>query len=99
MKIFMQTQYGRNKLFENNQISHLSFHSYLSKKRKLKEFILHGISGSSLCKNAKPVFIQKMYLDKDKEYMNYLHEFKERFFDYDVIVMNRCRSSSPRVFT
>ena len=41
-----------------------------------------------LQKMQNPFFIQKMYLDKDKEYMNYLHEFKERFFDYDVIVMN-----------
>ena len=48
MKIFMQTPYGQNKFFESNKIDHLSFHSYLSNNRKLKDIVLHGLSGSSL---------------------------------------------------
>jgi len=89
MKIFMQTPYGQNKFFENNKIDNLSFHSYLSNNRKFKDIVLHGLSGSSLfAKIQNPFFIQKMYLEKDKNYMKYLYEFKERFYDYDVLVMN-----------
>ena len=85
----MQTPFGYNKSLEKNTISHISFYSYLSKKRKFKDIFLHGISGSSLfAKLQNPFNIQKMYIEKDKYYMNYLHEFKERYFDYDVIVMN-----------
>lgn len=89
MKIFIQTPDGFDNDLNNHTISHLSYFDFLSKKRSMSDFIRNGISGSSLyAKLLNPFYFHKLYLDKDKSYFNYLHSFKERFVDYDVIVMN-----------
>jgi hypothetical protein len=88
MKIFIQTPYGDCD-FHGHKLSHISYDSFLSNKVGLTAIIKHGLLGSQLfAKLNNPFYIQKLYLEKDKEYFKFLHEFKEKYEDYDVIVMN-----------
>jgi hypothetical protein len=70
-------------------LSHLSYFKFLKYKRSLGDFLKHGISSSTLFSNLQsPKYLQHLYQSKNPDYMKYLGEFKERFSDYDVLVMN-----------
>jgi len=90
MKIFMSNPFEIEDFsFEGNLISSMNYFRYFKPEFKIKNAFLHGYSGNNL--NAffySPNFLQKLYLDKDKRYFAFLNEFKERYFNYDVIVMN-----------
>ena len=89
MRIFIQTPYDNDSIVGGHKISHMSYSSFLSKKRNLVDFIKNGLSGSTLfARLNNPWYLQKLYLDKDKDYFKFLYEFKERYENYDVIVMN-----------
>jgi len=88
MKVFIQTPYGDCD-FHNHKLSHISYDSFLSNKVGLFSIIKHGILSSTLSAKLKnPMYLQKLYLEKDKGYFKFLYEFKEKYKDYDVIVMN-----------
>ncbi|MBC8147158.1 MAG: glycosyltransferase [Bacteroidetes bacterium] len=88
MKVFIQTPY-EDCDFHGHKLSHMSYDSFLSNKVGLASIIKHGVSGSTLfARLNNPWYLQKLYLAKDKEYFKFLYEFKERYEDYDVIVMN-----------
>ena len=88
-KVFIQTPFEDETTFKEYQISHLSYSDFFKTKRNLSEIIRLGYSGSSLFwKFRNPEHIQKLYLEKDPEYFNFLYAFKEKFGDYDIIVMN-----------
>lgn len=88
MKIFIESP--KEYHFPSNYlVEHLSYSKFLKNDISLYDFIKHGISSSSLyAKLVNPNFIQKLYQEKDPNYMAYLNEFYERFHDFDVIVMN-----------
>jgi hypothetical protein len=89
MKIFIQTPFENTNIFGKHQISHMSYSSFLSKKRGFTDIVKQGLSGSSLfARLNNPWYLQKLYLEKDKDYFKFLYEFKERYENYDVIVMN-----------
>ncbi len=89
MKIFIQTPTGTKNKINNHTISHLSYFDFLTKRRSFIDFIKNGVSGSTLfAKLMNPFYFHKLYLEKDKLYFNFLHSFKEKYIDYDVIVMN-----------
>ena len=88
MKIFMNTP---KNFFKSDEFtfSHISHNNFLKEKRSVLDFIKHGLSSSTLhAKLQSPTFINKLYLDKDPDYMNFLNTFKEKYKDFDVIVMN-----------
>ena len=39
-------------------------------------------------KFSNPNYLNRLYLEKDKDYFRYLETFRELYKDYDVIVMN-----------
>lgn len=85
----MQTPFGDHKELGDYSISHMSYFSFFKNKKSIKNIIKNGFSGSSLHARFKdPGQIQKMYLDKDPDYFSFLSAFKERYDDYDIIVMN-----------
>ena len=89
MKIFMQTPFGNEYIHESHEISHMSYFDFLRERRNLIEVLKFGYSGSKLAaKLRNPEYIHRLYLEKNAEYMRYLHEFKDRYCDYDVVVMN-----------
>jgi hypothetical protein len=89
MKIFMQTPFGKKKVLGNHTVSHMSYDSFLSNNKKAIDLIKSGFSGSSLyARLQNPYYLQKLYLNKDRNYFQFLHEFKDRYQDYNVIVMN-----------
>ena len=88
MKIF----YNKPDLYELDkefQTDYLSYAGFLKNKRSIFDILKHGLLSSKLhTKLTIPSFIQKLYLEKDKGYFDFLNEFYERFKDFDVIVMN-----------
>jgi len=88
MKVFINTP--SNFIHDNkHHFSHISYKGFLKQKRSFLDFIKHGVSSSKLhAKLQSPTFINKLYLDKDPDYMLYLNTFKEKYQDFDVIVMN-----------
>ena len=97
MKIFMNTP---KNFFKSDEFtfSHISHNNFLKEKRSVLDFIKHGLSSSTLhAKLQSPTFINKLYLDKDPDYMNFLNTFKEKYKDFDVIVICLLYTSpSPR---
>tara|TARA_X000000950_G_C13896166_1_gene652871 strand:+ start:1003 stop:2109 length:1107 start_codon:yes stop_codon:yes gene_type:complete len=89
MKIFIATPFKDNKKLGNYEISHIDYSSFLKEDKNFIEIIKHGYFGSSLFGRLRnPEFINRLYLSKDSNYLNYLAAFKERYEKYDVIVMN-----------
>lgn len=89
MKIFIQTNKSEDYDFYGHTISHMNYENYLKYDKKIINYFKHGISGNSLfAKLRDPGFIQKLYQSHDQDYFNFLNEFKEKYKDYDVIVMN-----------
>ena len=89
MKIYMQTEFEDNYLFENSVISKTSYFNYLSEPRGIINLLKHGSRGRSLfTKLRNPEYIHLLYINRDKEYMKFLEDFKKKYHDYDVIVMN-----------
>ena len=88
MKIFMQTPIEKIEI-KNHTISHIDYFNFLDKKTTISDKLRLGLSGSSLFGRLRnPEYINKLYLSDDPGYIKYLNEFKERYHDYDVIVMN-----------
>ena len=88
MKIFMQTPIDEIKI-KNHTISHIDYFNFLDKKTTISDKLRLGLSGSSLFgKLRNPEYINKLYLSNDPGYIKYLNEFKDRYHDFDVIVMN-----------
>ena len=59
---------------------YLSYNGFLKNKTSFYEIIKHGLLSSKLhTKLTIPSFIQKLYIEKDKGYFNFLNEFHERF--------------------
>jgi len=89
MKIFIANNLKNEDEIKGFKVSQSSYSDFFSKKRRLSDFIKYGFSGSSLfAKLRNPEFLNFLYLNKDKDYFNYLHYFKEKYKNYDVIVMN-----------
>ena len=89
MKIFIQNHIKEDHDFLGHTISHMDYENYLTYDKKLINYFKHGISGNSLfAKLRQPEFIQNLYQTKDKEYFRFLNKFREKYKDYDVIVMN-----------
>lgn len=89
MKIFIQTPIETKNKIKNHTISHLSYFDFLTKRRSIADFIKNGVSGSTLfAKLMNPFYFHRLYLEKDKSYFNFLYAFKEKYNDYDVLVMN-----------
>jgi len=89
MKIFIQNHIKEDHDFLGHTISHISYDGYLKYNKKFLNYLKHGISGNNLfAKLRNPEFIQNLYQRKDKEYFRFLNEFKEKYKEYDVIVMN-----------
>jgi hypothetical protein len=89
MKIFLRNPRSENFNFLGHKISHMNYDKFLKYNKTFGNYLKHGISGNSLfAKLLNPSFIQNLYISKDKSYFKFLNEFKERFEDYDVIVMN-----------
>ena len=82
----MQTPYGGEKNIEEFKISHMDYFSYLKEDRNALEILKKGISGSTLFgKLRNPEYIHRLYLQRDPSYMQYLHDFKEKYKDYEGI--------------
>ncbi len=89
MKIFIQHVFEEEKTFDDIVFSKMSYLPYLSKKKKLVDILKFGLSGSSLyAKLNNPYYINRLYIEKDKSYWRFLNDFKDRYKDYDIIVMN-----------
>ena len=89
MKIFMQTPLGGECKVGEHSISHMSYRDYLSNNPRLLDILKFGLSGSKMASKLRnPEFIHRLYIEKNSEYFRFLDEFKERYSNYDVIVMN-----------
>lgn len=89
MKIFINNPIGNNFNFHNNTISHLNYFSYLKYKKTFFKYLKKGLLNNNLFASLRnPEYLHQLFITKDKEYWKYLNEFKERFQNYDVIVMN-----------
>ena len=89
MKIFIQNHIKEDQDFLGHTISHMSYKGYIKFNKKFINYLKHGISGNNLsAKLRDPGFIQNLYQNKDKDYFKFLNEFRERYKEYDVIVMN-----------
>lgn len=88
-KIFIQTPFPDETSFNGYLLSHLSYQKFFKNRRKPLDIIKNGYSGSSLFwKFRNPESMQKLYLEKDKEYFSFLYAFREKYSNYDAIVMN-----------
>ena len=89
MKIYMQTELLDNAVIGDSTVSKMSYFDYMSEPRGIPNLLKNGSRGRSLfTKLRNPEYLHTLYLNKDKEYFKFLEEFKRRYLDYDVIVMN-----------
>lgn len=89
MKIFIQNPIKDNFEFEGHSISSLSYKDLFNKKPGLMDYFKGGYSHSTMsAKFSSPNYLNRLYLEKDKDYFRFLETFRELYKDYDVIVMN-----------
>ena len=89
MKIFINHPNSKDFTYDGHTISKYDYFDHLKNNRSLFDYVKHGLSSSSLfAKLRNPEYIHNLFLKRDKSYFNFLHEFKERYKHYDVIVMN-----------
>jgi spore maturation protein CgeB len=89
MKIFLNNPINQDFNFLDHKISYINYKKYLKYNKTIFNYLKYGISGNNLfAKLLNPSFLQDLYINKDKNYFKFLNEFKERFKDYDIIVMN-----------
>jgi spore maturation protein CgeB len=89
MKIFLNNPINQDFDFLDHKISYINYTKYLKYNNTFFNYLKHGIMSSTLsAKLYNPNFLQNLYITKDKNYFKFLNEFKERFKDYDVIIMN-----------
>jgi hypothetical protein len=89
MKIFMQTVYGDDYLHGEHIISKMNYNGFIKSNRGFTDILRFGINRSSLYSRlTDPGYLHQLFITGDSGYHSYLNEFKERFKDYDVIVMN-----------
>lgn len=90
MKIFIDNPFKQEGDFEfnGNIISNLNYRYYLNKKPSLFDYFKGGYSNSSISsKLFNPHYLNRLYLEKDKDYFRFLNTFYEKYRDYDVLVM------------
>lgn len=89
MKIFLANPISRDFEFEGHTISHVSYYDFLKENDFFLNLMKYGVSHRTLfAKLRNPEYLQALFINKDKSYFNFLENFKERFKNYDVIVMN-----------
>lgn len=89
MKIFINNPIDDNFVFEGHTISRLSYENFLKKKTSLVDYFKGGYSYSSIfSKLQNPNYLNRLYLERDKDYFQFLNTFYEKYKDYDIIVMN-----------
>ena len=89
MKIFMNTPLPNDHLLDKNLISKFPYTNYLKINKNLKGFVSRGIRGNNLgAMLTDPGFLHKLYREKDQGYLKYLEIFREKYKDFDVIVLN-----------
>ena len=89
MKIYMSTTFPDNINLYGATISKTSYQGYLKEKNNLLNRVRYGANRASLFSRlTDPKYINDLYREKDKDYLRYLNDFKDRFEKYDVIVMN-----------
>lgn len=85
----MQTELPDNTVIGDSTVSKMSYFDYMSEPKGIVNLLKNGSRGRSLfTKLRNPEYLHSLYLNKDKEYFKFLDEFKRRYRDYDVIVMN-----------
>jgi hypothetical protein len=89
MKIFIRNPIGDEWQFEHHKISHMGFKQFIFKKPNLINYLTSGIIYSSFfAKISNPHYMNRLFIEKDKGYFEYLYLFYEKYKDYDVIVIN-----------
>ena len=70
-------------------IHKMDYTGYLPQKGPFHERFKYGFNRNSLyAKLLNPGYIHRLYLEKDQNYFKYLNDFKDKYSDCDVIVMN-----------
>jgi hypothetical protein len=90
VKIFIDNPIKKEGDFEfnSNVISNLNYRYFLKKKPNLFDYFKGGYSNSSISsKLINPHYLNRLYLEKDKDYFRFLNTFYEKYKEYDVIVM------------
>jgi len=89
VKIFIQNPINDNFEFEGHSISSLTYKDLFNKKPGLMDYFKGGYSHSTMsAKFSNPNYLNRLYLEKDKDYFRFLETFRELYKDYEVIVMN-----------
>lgn len=89
MKIFMANSMQSDFTHNESTISHMNYSEFLKDSKSFSEYIRYGISGQSLfAKLRNPEYLHKLYREKNIGYLKYLDSFREKYHDYDVILMN-----------
>ena len=70
-------------------IHKINYDEYLPKKGSLFDGLKYGLRRTSLrFKLTDPGYLHRLYLEKDKDYFQYLQDFRDKYSDCDVVVMN-----------
>ena len=70
-------------------IHKMSYSDYLPNNLSVFNRVKYGWNrASTMAKLRDPGYLHRLYLEGDKGYLKYLHDFKDKYSSFDVIVMN-----------
>ena len=85
----MNTGYPNEQKIAGAEIHKTDYWDYLPQQVSILDRLKYGVNRASLFgRLLNPRYLHQLYIEKDKNYMKYLGDFKDKFEKFDVILMN-----------